>query len=53
MNTAAAILPDHLFGLDEIALFIDVALEYQVAVGVVGGQEVGDNSAGDSKSSGN
>lgn len=53
MDTSVAFLPDHLSGLDEITLFVNVALEYQVAVGVVGRQEVGDNSAGDAKSSGN
>lgn len=53
LDTSVAFSPDHLPGLDEITLFIDVALEYQVAVDVVSRQEVGDNSAGDAKSSGN
>lgn len=53
LDTSVAFLPDHLPGLDDITFFINVALEYQVAVDVVSRQEVGDNSAGDAKSSGN
>lgn len=52
-DTRVAFLPDHLLWLDEIAPFINVTLQYQVAVGVVSRQEVGDNSAGDAESSGN
>lgn len=53
MDTSVAFIPDHLPGLDEITLLVDVALQYQVAVDVVSGQVVGDDSAGDAKSSGN
>lgn len=53
MLPCAAFLPDHLSGLDGIPLFIDVAFDRQVAVGVVGRPVVGHNPAGDAKSSGN
>lgn len=46
-------IPDHFFGLNEFPIFVDVALNRQVSVDVVGGVVVGDNSAGDAESSGN
>lgn len=46
-------LPDHFSGSNEISIFIDVAFNHQVVVGVVGWQVVGDDSAGDAKGSGN
>lgn len=46
-------IPDHFSGPYEISIFIDVAFNHQVAVGVMRGQVVGYNTARDAKGSGN
>ena len=57
LNTCAllisGVIPDDFLRLNQVSVFVDVAFNHQVAVSIMGWCIVGDNSAGDAKSSGN